>query len=488
LALAFTDVLHKAGNPDTLRDALVWLCEQGAPVIVIPAPEHIDTQKMDGFFVPQNPSEAEGLKHSLRSRSFPTVFLDPDEPTVFFHWPDASPSEQQNVALRDLASRLPRFGHSSSLVIASVTEEEPPSGHAWRRLSPDSGSFSTASLRLRVPFARLLELAEESYDANGRAQEMEELIHKASKGANPDKKTLKPAASPRGRHDPRHLWQGYVETLPPGIATTPWDHRVLLLARMEGPKPGLSSTWQILDLFHKAILDRWSRDPSRGPVPSWISGHRPGQGSTAPALQNHLALFPLADVKHSHAQGRMMGIGCALPRPETADLDAVHQRIDWQKAMAALFPNAEVLTLANSSGDTKLVLAPANPTESRVAFDPPRWVGPASKWASVTPVVLDRHPKPHFSKDPAAWQESASSILKEACLRIGLPAPARIEVSPYSPISGVPSSAAFEPPPARPGRPPRVHFHVTIAFDQPVCGPILLGAGRFRGYGLLAPL
>lgn len=487
LVLAFIDVLHKAGNPAPLRNALTWLCELGAPIIVVPASEHIDIQKMDGFYVPQNPSEAEGPKHDRKPRSFPSIFLDPDEPAVFFHWPDANPSDEHKASLQELASRLPRFGHSSSLVNANMATEEPPSDPSWRTLSPDWGAFSSASFRLRVPFARLLESAEESYDAEGRTLEMEELVQRAAKGSKPDKKTLKPAASSRGRHDPRHLWQGYVEALPSGVATTPWDHRVLLLARVDGPRPGLVSTWQLLDLFHKTLLDRWSRDPARGAVPSWISGHRPGQGNTGPALDNHLALFPLADIKHAHARGRIMGIGCALPRPATSGSDTVKQRIDWQKAMAALFPNGELLTLADASGETKLVISPADPSESRAAFEPCRWIGPAKVWSSVTPIILDRHPKPHFDKDPLAWRESARSIVRQACLRLGLPAPLRVEVSPYSVITGVPPSSAFSPPPSRPGRPARAHYHVTIAFDEPVCGPVLLGAGRFRGYGLLAP-
>jgi CRISPR-associated protein Csb2 len=488
LALAFIDVLHKAGNPATLRDALVWLCQQGAPSIIVPTPAHVDIQQMDGFYVPQNPSEAGGPKHPRKPRSFPTVFLDPEQDTVFFHWPDSNPEAPQITALEDLTTRLPRYGHSSSLVIATATTMTPPSGDAWRLLEPVTEATFHADHRLRIPYANLLESAEAAYAADSRAKEMADLINKAAKSANPEKKTLKPSASPRGRHDPRHLWQGYVEALPPSLPATPWDHRVLLLARIEGPRPGLVSTWQLLETFHKTLLDRWSREPSRGPVPPWISGHQPGSGSTAPALENHLAFFPIADVNHKHAQGRLMGIGLAFPRPETAGIDAVTMRLDWQNAMTALFPQGAPLELVSPASDTKLILTPADTTEGRAAFQRTRWLGPSTQWASVTPIVLDRHPKPHFSKNPIAWQQSACQIVHEACQRIGLPAPTDIEVSSYSPLQGVPPSSAFAPPPARAGRPARVHFHVTLTFDQKIAGPVLLGAGRFRGYGLLAPI
>ena len=32
------------------------------------------------------------------------------------------------------------------------------------------------------------------------------------------------------------------------------------------------------------------------------------------------------------------------------------------------------------------------------------------------------------------------------------------------------------------------HTHVIAEFDRPVIGPVLIGAGRYRGYGLLRPL
>jgi CRISPR-associated protein Csb2 len=32
------------------------------------------------------------------------------------------------------------------------------------------------------------------------------------------------------------------------------------------------------------------------------------------------------------------------------------------------------------------------------------------------------------------------------------------------------------------------HAHAILIFDQPVVGPLLLGAGRSRGYGLCRPI
>jgi CRISPR-associated protein Csb2 len=42
--------------------------------------------------------------------------------------------------------------------------------------------------------------------------------------------------------------------------------------------------------------------------------------------------------------------------------------------------------------------------------------------------------------------------------------------------------------PTKEGGSPRQQVHVLIEFPCEVVGPLLLGAGRFRGYGLCKPL
>lgn len=486
LALAFVDVLHKAGNPDHLRMALDWLCELPAPEIVTPASDRIDIQRMDGYYVPQNPTQAKSVKHPRKARAFPTVLLDSEHPAIFFHWPDASPEDPVMEALCDLGSRLPRFGHSSSLVAASFSLDVPPNGDEWHRLvSCDENPLGHH--RIRVPYPGLREAAEKAYDAAGRAKEMSAMIKKAAKSKTTDK-MLNPPASPRGRHDPRHQWQDYAEPSPPEADCTVWDQRVLILARVGGTRMGLSSIWQVADAFHKALLDRWSRDGARGPVPEWISGHQSGEGHTPALDSNHLAIFPLADVGHDHhAKGHLMGIGLASPSPDTAGVDPMTLRIEWRKVMSALFPDGTPLELSPSDNTWKMLLQPADPTEQRRALKTTRWTRPATHWVSVTPVILDRHPKPHFQKNPEAWAESCRSIIRKACQRIGLPDPVEIQVSPYSTVQGAPPAPQFTPPSPRPGRPARYHIHTSLVFDRQISGPVLLGAGRFRGYGLLMP-
>jgi len=74
------------------------------------------------------------------------------------------------------------------------------------------------------------------------------------------------------------------------------------------------------------------------------------------------------------------------------------------------------------------------------------------------------------------------------CLRIGLPAPAAVTVLPSAPLPGSSKARHFPPFPGSEGRVQRVLTHAALQFEEPVAGPILLGAGRYVGLGLMRPL
>ena len=110
------------------------------------------------------------------------------------------------------------------------------------------------------------------------------------------------------------------------------------------------------------------------------------------------------------------------------------------------------------------------------------WTGSSRRWATVTPLVLDRH---FDGKDK--WERAAESV-KDGCVRIGLPRPAEVLLHPVSMFEGVPRSNEF-PWIARKKDGGRMHHvHAVIIFDEIVLGPVIVGAGRFRGYGFCRPM
>ncbi len=465
------------------RAALQWLCEQEPPVVILPPKEHYVELNMKGVFVPQNPSEAKAVKHPRKERAFPSIILPDNQANIFFHWPTAEPDAPLRSALASLVGKLVRLGHSSSLVLGTLLDELPAGN--WQRIIPHtSDDPGTPDHRLRVPWPGLLESAEKAYDANGREEELAAAFKRRDTARIP---LTKFEASPRGRYDARHMICGYSASSTVSAQPGPWDSGLCILARTGGDKLGLESTWQITSVLHRTILERWSRHLEFGPVPAWISGHQPRESgeSTAPVQHNHLAMFPLAHVDSPHASGHLLGIAFAIPRMDTIGLDKQTLRQQWRQFLSCLLEDGKLsLTPQDHAWTLELGLSDG---DSRAALQPSRWNVAATVWHSVTPIILDRHPKPSLAKDPTAWRKSCVDIIHQACLRAGLPAPKSITPVLHSQLLGVPPSSAFVAPSPRPGRPARFHIHATIEFDEPIIGPLLLGAGRYRGYGLMKP-
>jgi len=73
-------------------------------------------------------------------------------------------------------------------------------------------------------------------------------------------------------------------------------------------------------------------------------------------------------------------------------------------------------------------------------------------------------------------------------VRSGLPQPSEVHVHLVSRIKGVPHSRDF-PQLVRKRDGGRMrHTHALVVFAEPVEGPVLRGAGRFRGYGACRPI
>ena len=104
------------------------------------------------------------------------------------------------------------------------------------------------------------------------------------------------------------------------------------------------------------------------------------------------------------------------------------------------------------------------------------YLQPARTWASVTPIVLDRHLKRY---DEAKIRE----LVATSCTNVGLPRPDpdRIHVGKHSAVEGAPPWTAWRVPEPLASR---SLTHAVIDFEQEVAGPVMLGAGRFTGLGL----
>jgi CRISPR-associated protein Csb2 len=106
------------------------------------------------------------------------------------------------------------------------------------------------------------------------------------------------------------------------------------------------------------------------------------------------------------------------------------------------------------------------------------WTHPQRIWKTVTPIMLPQFPRRRLS---------AEEVVARACVDSGYPEPVAVRVSLAPLMAGVPHARSFHIKP-RQHRPPRPLTHAAIEFPVPIRGPVLIGAGRYAGYGACRPL
>jgi CRISPR-associated protein Csb2 len=376
-------------------------------------------------YVPANDTPTLGQARRRNERRFPVAI--PDADSAYVIWPDAELSAEQRRALEQLAALVPALGHSSSLVDVRLCDEAP---------APSLVPADVGEIRLRVP-------------TPGRLATLEALFNERRR---PD----------AGR------WHAYA---PPGerpkvVAAGAFGDMVVYRLEVAGPRIPLAGSLQVCAAMRGAVLAHADQ-----PVPEAISGHEPG--STAerplPSQRPHLAFVPLADVGHRHARGHVMGVAAVLPRqvepPERlACLRALGRVQELRIGRLGRFP-VERLTV----------------DVDRQALVADTWMSRSRVWATVTPVVLDRFPTEPFGRE-------AERIVADSCVRAGYPAPQVVELGRVSWVLGVPNADDFPARPDQNGRPRRYHVHACLFFGEPIVGPMLIGAGRYWGYGFCRPL
>jgi len=242
--------------------------------------------------------------------------------------------------------------------------------------------------------------------------------------------------------------------------------------------PPLAPTEDITRSMRAALM-RYADDPP----PPVLTGHMPDGRRLE---QPHVAfLAPPANVcapaGHGVAidglSGAVGAVAVVLPRGTAAlDRAAIVCALErWERAgFRLLLGRAGVMQLARA--DTALSQA---------------WRGPSRRWASVTPVALERNPGDLTARDPgkaAAAVRHAEETVARGCTHIGLPRPTRVRVMPRSSFPAAPPASAFAPYPRNGNGFKRVCVHVELEFAEPVQGPVVLGVGRYFGVGLCGAL
>lgn len=375
-----------------------------------------------------------------KERRFPVAC--PEDPVLVIHWPE-DPGLNLCESLDGIARDVSYLGHSASLVRCRFHR---------RDFDRDDSKISThpgEPARRGVYPGRLAEL-----EAAHRANPVRPAI-------SPGVSTLADARAPRAA----------------SAAGADW----LVLEAMDRDAPDLRASALVCRALRRAVMSGYRRAGLGAAIPGIVSGHT---ADRQPTRHPHLAVIPLAFTGYRHADGRVFGF--ALVPPAGANLRDVP---GFRKAFEAIAPydpgqERRVLKLVGAPLVKPLHFAPAGVSTIQ-SLSPEPYLQPARVWASVTPIVLDRHLKQNGDGE-------IRDMVATACENAGLPRPEpdRIRIGKHSAVEGAP--------PARPsaGAPPwtrwkvpesldtRSLVHAVIDFGRKTAGPVLLGAGRFTGLGV----
>jgi CRISPR-associated protein Csb2 len=374
-------------------------------------------------------------------RTFPAVI--PESNIVHLIWPDVDAPIEHRTALDGLCAKVGYIGDTASLVQMWL-EDAPPSA----TLVPTDPAHSAH--RLRVPYAGRLNVLKEVHERDMRA----------------------------GQYLPRDetfKWGHYreVESPEPAIPSSDFGE-FIILRRVDGPSFAITDTLTLTQTLRDTVLSVWS-DVVKQPIPEWISGHT-ADGKRSTRAKGHLALVALSNVGFEHSDGDVKGLAMAVPHDAPQDeLDALLGALfPWDSDASEIRPAKLVMGRLGA-----LSLAQMNQSRPKmVTLRRSLWLRPAQRWASVTPIVLDRYPK---------RDGDAENMVAQACQHIGLPTPRDVVLMPGSLFTGAPPAKRFAPLPQKSGKTIDQHTHALLIFDEPVRGPVLLGSGRYRGYGLCRP-
>ncbi|EID15817.1 hypothetical protein MXEN_06378 [Mycobacterium xenopi RIVM700367] len=402
-----------------------------------------------------NPQTALELLPSGRKR-MPRYYpsLTPAVPRIHYVWPDCEPSDEIADALDRMLTMVTRLGHSSSLVSCRIDRQVDADTLQLPVWTPDPQGDAL----LRTTTAGLLRELESGFSKH--------------EGCRP--RTM-PSGAQRYRPPDR--------TLPDVEAQVPHNAgEWFVFAQLSGRRLPVHATTNLTAAVRSALM-HYASDP----LPELISGHSTdGPSSNHP----HLAVVAMPFVGRAHADGHLLGFAILLPNssPLLSARDEVLRAIGrWEGSDRSGSFRVRILLRDGEELWFKRVQGPADAWSLRRN----RWEGPAQTWVSVTPMALDRHPGNLGSGNPAtaarAAREAEGSI-RAACGHIGLTPPSYVAVTRDTLVTGSRPARFF--PTFRgggPTSPQRLLVHARISFDAEVRGPLLLGAGRYLGLGLMAP-
>lgn len=425
--------LVAAARTEQERAALAWLETIPAPLIVAAAQVR-ETRR--AAYVVVNALEKKGgnLTHPGRTNNLRArAAAVPTNPRVTTIW-DGAPEPGVVEALDAMSRRIPYLGRSTgiALVSAAVTPAaEPTADAAEGQVVFEPCDLLEREVSVRVPYSGFLAKLDAQFDADRPAWETSRFQGYRQRQA----------PVPAGHDD-----------LVPSVYTD------LLLFRFSGLRPQADLAARFTESLRSAVIKAAGLT-----APDVLHGH----GADG---RPHVAFLALPDVGSEHSDGHLLGLAVALP-----DLPAAERTAALRAVLGLRTDGTEGLVTLKVPrlGDVELLYQsePYRPW----GLSKKRWRHGSRRWVTATPVVLDRYPK-----RPEQMEAEVRSSLR----RVGLPEPTDVQISTEPLLRGAARLRPADLPRQARGK---LYRHIAVTFDQRVSGPVLVGAGRYLGVGLLAP-
>jgi CRISPR-associated protein Csb2 len=198
---------------------------------------------------------------------------------------------------------------------------------------------------------------------------------------------------------------------------------------------------------------------------SFVHGHDPNDSTRqlrGEAADHRLMYLPLPSIEKRGERGEVVGdvrrVLVAAPLQCAGRIDWLRQRLPGE--------------LLVHSGEQPVMLLPLRSDDWVLK----QYVGESHVWTTVTPMIWPWHD----DGDPA----KAESLLRRAFVQAGVRQEIEdcgLEWGGFGYRRGVEPAARFERPDKLAGR----RCHVRVRFKSPVRGPLAIGAGRYRGMGVM---
>ncbi len=440
--------LLAAARGEADRAALRWLEQQSPPVVV--AAGQVERARRAAYVVTNKLSDKGGSQFHLgrtnglrvRSRAVPT------DPTVTMIW-SVSADESQIRTLDGMARRVPYLGRSTgiALVAAAVrVDDDLPAGHQPGIAGHQPGievfepcDLLDGEVSLRVPYPGFTAELDVQFEADRPAWEA---ARYRSYRRRPSPSDEADAGAGAG-----------ADRVVPSV------YGDVVAFQFSGLRPQPQLATAMTEALRSAVLQA-----ANGTAPAALHGH----GADG---RPHVAFLALPDVGHAHADGHLLGLAVAVP-----DLPAPERAAVLRSVLGLRQPerNGLVELAVPRLGTVDLTYQPG--LVRPWGASPQRWRRGSRRWVSATPVVLDRYPR-HPEQVVAEVQRCLGTV--------GLPEAIDVQVSREPLLPGAARLRPLDLPKQVRGR---LFQHVAVTFDRRVSGPVLVGAGRYLGVGLFAPV